>query len=579
VTGTVIGIGGVVVSFFFGAVSVMLVLGVPFGDPRALLLGVICTATSVGITTRVFSERRKIDSPEGVTVLAGAVVDDILGIILLAVILGITLVSKKSGTGLSWVHIGFITVKALVVWIGFTALGLVLARKISAGLKLVKGVISLSVLALGLALILAGIFEKAGLAMIIGAYVMGLSLSKSDLRYVVLEHLQPIHTFLVPLFFTVMGMLLNPRVFLSGPVLLLGITFSIGAIIAKLVGCGIPSLFLNFNRLGALRIGLGMAPRSEVALIIAGAGLSYGLLDSPTFGAALMMPLVTALVTPPLLDLALKRKERGTRKDLKTPEKVATSFNFPSVELTDFLMVKITSYFQEEGYFIHRLETDHTIYHFARDTSFITLHVFPSSIAFYTRPDEVAFVRTIVYEALVNLHEVVDKLKTVAKPVTLRKEVADQTGQATMDIKHVIDPSCICLDIAGDTKEAVITQLIDVLAAPQKLKNRDQCLQAVLDRENAMSTGMQHGIALPHGKTAGVETMAVAVGIKKEGLEFQSIDGQPSTIFILIVSPLHTTGPHIRFLATISAILNNEDIRKKVLNCTTPDEVCSVLTA
>ena len=102
-----------------------------------------------------------------------------------------------------------------------------------------------------------------------------------------------------------MGMFLDVRVFARTEVLLLGLAYAVMAILAKLIGCGLPALFMNFNRLGALRIGLGMAPRSEVALIIAGVGLSYGLLDGSAFGAALLMPLVTTLAVPPILDRLL----------------------------------------------------------------------------------------------------------------------------------------------------------------------------------------------------------------------------------------------------------------------------------
>jgi mannitol/fructose-specific phosphotransferase system IIA component (Ntr-type) len=102
-------------------------------------------------------------------------------------------------------------------------------------------------------------------------------------------------------------------------------------------------------------------------------------------------------------------------------------------------------------------------------------------------------------------------------------------------------------------------------------------LADVLDREKIMSTGMEHGIALPHGKTEGVQEMAVAVGVKKGGIDFDSMDGQPSRLFILVVSPKKTTGPHVQFLAAIGAVLKDEALREAVIRCTSRGAAAALL--
>jgi len=223
--GSAVGIGGVVVSFIFGDVIAVLfgewVFGAPisFMDPPALFLGAIATATSVGISARILSEKRKIGSPEGVTILAGAVIDDVLGIILLAIILGVISASQATGS-IDWGHIGIIALKAVGIWIAATVIGLITSRRISALLKFFKNKSSIALRALGLALILAGLFEEAGLAMIIGAYVMGLSLSYTDISLVIQEKLSPLHNFLVPVFFCIMGMLVDFRAISSPQIII-----------------------------------------------------------------------------------------------------------------------------------------------------------------------------------------------------------------------------------------------------------------------------------------------------------------------------------------------------------------------
>ncbi len=225
--GAVIGVGGVVFSFFAGAWAGSLITGLGLWNPVNLFLGVISTATSVGITARILSEQRKMDSPEGVTILAAAVIDDVLGIIILAVVLGVISVLTGHGGHINWGRIGFIAMKALGVWLGFTALGLIFARKIGKFLKIYQSETAIAVMSLAMALILSGIFEKAGLAMIIGAYVMGLSLSRTDLSYVVQEKIHPLQEFFVPVFFCVMGMLVDLHEMARPAVLFAGLFFSL----------------------------------------------------------------------------------------------------------------------------------------------------------------------------------------------------------------------------------------------------------------------------------------------------------------------------------------------------------------
>lgn len=313
VAGGIIGLGGVVVSFTLGAACGALLLNTGFADPRCLFLGILSTATSVGITARILQDNKKMDSPEGVTTLAAAVFDDVLGIIALAVVLGIVAV-LSGGSGLSAGRLLLIAGKAFGIWLGFTALGLIFSKQLAAFLKLFRSSFDFSVLSLGVALLLAGIFERQGLAMIIGAYVSGLSLSRADIAAVVQDRIRVLYEFFVPVFFAVMGMMVNVREIFSARVLIFGAIYTAAAAAAKIAGCGGPALLLGFNLRGAFRIGAGMVPRGEVALIIAGIGLASGILDNSLFSAVILMALVTTLAAPPILAAALRLPGRGTVK-------------------------------------------------------------------------------------------------------------------------------------------------------------------------------------------------------------------------------------------------------------------------
>ena len=147
-----------------------------------------------------------------------------------------------------------------------------------------------------------------------------------------------------------------------------------------------------------------------------------------------------------------------------------------------------------------------------------------------------------------------------------------------MNLKKALTKHTVRLSLQGATKGVVIEEMIDLLDGAGKLKDRKSALKAVLDREKKMSTGMQSGIAIPHGKSDSVDSLVAAVGIHKEGVDFDSIDHQPSHIFILTVSPVNRTGPHIQFLAEISRLLHEESVRKELLNAVSEDQVIEILT-
>ncbi len=573
VTGAIVGIGGVVLSFAGGMVLGSHFLDTSFFDPRVLFLGVINTATSVGITARVLSERRKMDSAEGVTILASAVIDDVLGIILLAVVASLS-AAAATGSGAEGVSVVGIAIRAILVWLGFTAAGIVFAAPLSRAVKKLKSTVNMAIFSFGMALALAGMFEKVGLAMIIGAYVMGLSFSKTDLNDTLRDTLEVINEFFVPVFFVVMGMMVNVGELLSYDVLLIGGLFSLIALAAKMVGCGVPALFLNFNLVGALRVGMGMVPRGEVALIIAGIGLSAGIIGERMFGASIIMTLVTTIIAPPILSFLFKLEKRGTQKEVRVREVVSTEFDFSDTEFSEMLIAKVIQSFRNEGFFINSIPVDaHLVYYLRRDTILITIGCSGSRLEFQTDRHDVIFVKTVVYETLVELNRTINNIEKLIHPRAHLKGLTEDKGRGGLDIVRVIDSSSIIAEMKSANKNDAIRELVCILCKDGKISDKGAALTAVMAREQSMSTGMQYGVALPHAKTVLVEKVVVAVGISREGIDFESIDGEPSRIFILVLSPLNVSGPHIQFLASISALLNSAEAREALLACKTESQI------
>ena len=147
-----------------------------------------------------------------------------------------------------------------------------------------------------------------------------------------------------------------------------------------------------------------------------------------------------------------------------------------------------------------------------------------------------------------------------------------------MNLKKVLSPESVWVDLKAGSKQAVIEEMVDRLVAAGKVQDRQAILDAVIERESKMSTGMQNGVAIPHGKTDAIEELVAAIGIHKEGVDFESMDGSPSRIFIMTLSPTKRTGPHIQFLAEVSRLISPPEEREKLLAAQTHGEVYELLT-
>ena len=146
-----------------------------------------------------------------------------------------------------------------------------------------------------------------------------------------------------------------------------------------------------------------------------------------------------------------------------------------------------------------------------------------------------------------------------------------------MILTQILHPNCVKVPVENKDKESVITELVDLLDTNGLLSDRDVALEAVLTRERTRSTGTGAGIAIPHGKCNAVKELVMAIGIAHEPIEFESVDGKPVAILILLISPADQTGPHIQALADISRLMMNEEFKQKLEQASSNDEVYQLL--
>ncbi|MEI0603451.1 fructose-specific PTS transporter subunit EIIC [Brachyspira alvinipulli] len=144
-------------------------------------------------------------------------------------------------------------------------------------------------------------------------------------------------------------------------------------------------------------------------------------------------------------------------------------------------------------------------------------------------------------------------------------------------LKDVITLDCINIDLKGQTKSEIIDEMVDILYNNGKLNDREEYKKEILKREAQSSTGMEEGIAIPHGKTKAVKIPTVAIGISKKGVDYESLDGEPSHLFFMIAAPENSNDSHIELLSKITTLLLEDDIREALLNAKSKEEVLDIL--
>ncbi len=296
---TLVAVVGVVLPFAAGF-GVMHWLGHP--PLLAVFVGATLTATSVGITARVLTDLGRLQDPAANVVLGAAVVDDILGLIILAVVTGVALTG-----GVSLGAVALLTGKAIVFLAVALGLGLRLAPRLVGWIGRLRARGTLVVYSLVFAMALAAVAERVGLATIIGAFAAGLILATTERRSHIEERIKPVADLLVPVFFVTVGMKVEPA--MLNP-FAENTQFGIAVVLTALaVGSKLAAGLAVYQK-GVRRwpVGVGMVPRGEVGLIFAGTGLAAGVIAQDLYSALVVVVMLTTFVAPPWLQALYRRR-------------------------------------------------------------------------------------------------------------------------------------------------------------------------------------------------------------------------------------------------------------------------------
>ena len=288
--------GGVIVPFVGGVAT-----AAAFGLPvlwEGVFIGTILTATSVSISAQSLMELGVLRSKEGSTILGAAVVDDVMGLVILSVVVALAQTSASP----DFLQVGPILLRIAIFFGGAVLVGRYFERIAGWGdrLGVSQGLLSTVTL---MAFLLAWAADYVGgMAPITGSYVAGVLFARTSFKRRIDKGVHPLtYSVFVPIFFVSLGLRANGR--LLGEHLALTLALVGVAIITKAVGCGAVARILGFSGRESLRVGIGMISRGEVGLIVAGYGLSHGIIGTGVFSASVILVLVTTMITPPLLRL------------------------------------------------------------------------------------------------------------------------------------------------------------------------------------------------------------------------------------------------------------------------------------
>ncbi len=304
---SLIATGGVVVPLLLGTAVPLLFFSqyIPGTNSHdqfmgALFIGTILTATSVSISVSVLRELRQLGSKQGISILGGAIIDDVFGIILLAVVSGMLAPGGNgSGIGALFLKIGVFII--LVVVIGF--FGIKLITRIAQGTVWRDRILTIAVIT---CLVFAYAAEMFNVAAITGAYAAGVIFAATPYRHRVVDKIQSIaYTLFTPIFFVSIGLSVQIDKSIFG-FIWYALAIVAVAVIGKIVGCGVAAKMSGFSNKHAMQIGIGMIARAEVALIIANQGMKSGIIGNETFTSIVLLVVISTIITPPLLKMLFK---------------------------------------------------------------------------------------------------------------------------------------------------------------------------------------------------------------------------------------------------------------------------------
>lgn len=298
-----------------------------------------------------------------------------------------------------------------------------------------------------------------------------------------------------------------------------------------------------------------------------------------TFGYILFTLIVQGTTVKKLMN---KLKIKPEKSYFDYHKGISYSLNFPKANLLELVTAQVLTSFKNEGFFVSESESeDEGSYLLNKGQKYLAIDAEGVELKITAaNQQDLDYGKQTLYETLLELDNSVSSLEEIVKSPELNKIVKkekESNFKSSLKLSKYLKPNLITVSLKSKDKTSIITELVDIAASEGVISDRDMVLQAVLEREASMSTGFEHGIAIPHAKCNASDNIIMVVGIKREGIDFDSLDSKPAKLFFLIISPKSHVGPHIQLLAEIGRKMNIPEMREKLVAAESSEKVIAIL--
>ncbi|MDD4101976.1 MAG: cation:proton antiporter [Kiritimatiellae bacterium] len=582
-----VSLGGSLLCFLFALAILVRGIGLNIAPswhwltPQALLVSTAVSVTSLGMLAKMLAESRRLESPAGTVALTSATADTAAGLFMFTVFSGM-LAEAASGAALT-VSLMFGMAIRTVIGVGLVFLcGFPIARFVNNLALRDKNFTSAFAVSAACLLIAGGVMGIMGLSVITGAYVMGLVFSTTDLRHEIRERLDFVSVVLIPACFTVAGMQIDPRV-LGDPAVLIGaLLFVAGTVLSKAAGCALPAFVSGLDALGYLRVSLATLPRGEISMSLLVAVMLMTPLPPALLLSAVLLVVLTCTAGPTLADRGFAKNGSGTRRPLSVTDTVKIAFRFPRHQAALLMTKRAVEIFEDDGFYAQRLNRYQILYRISRESQVIHLKSQEGEVVFECSERERPLVNAVMMELSSGLEQSLRELQKPFDDVLLRKNM--QQSESVVDaapaiaiLKNRFTRGTLKPRLLATTKQGAISELVSLLYDNGLVMDRERAVQAVYEREQGLSTGLEFGVAIPHARTDAVARLVCAIGLKKEGLNFDAVDGCPTRIVVLVLAPDNAATPQLQLIAHLCRMLDERG-RAALLACDTADDMLAMLT-
>ncbi len=546
-------------------------------SPQLLLVGTLVSVTSLGMLGRMLADRSRLESPAGRMALTAALTDNAIGVFLLSAFSGAAS-AVDAGHAPTFGLLARMSLRALLGFAAVAACGFPIARYVNGLALRDRNYASAFAVSAACLLIAGGAMGALGLSVVGGAYVMGAAFSKTDLRHEINERLDFVGLVLLPACFGALGMQVDLRALAAAPAAAFAALLVAGVLAAKFAGGALPAVLAGLNATGCLRLGAASLPRGELSLAMA--AIVLGLADLPpgVLAAAVAVTVVTCAFGPLLARAAFAGGGSGMRKPGAVPEAVKIVFQFPSQQAATVMISRAVEIFEDDGFYAYRLNRHEMSYRVSRESQVIYLHGRGGEVTFECSERERSLINAVMLELSSGIEQSLRELQKPLDDLLLRRNMQRPSAAAVASgmLRNHFAAEALKPRLLATTKQGAISELVTLLYENGLVMDRERAVQAVFAREQSLSTGLENGVAIPHARTDAVSRLVCAVGIKKEGLDFDSADGKPVRIVALVLAPDNAATPQLQLIAQLCRLLDDQG-RAALLACETSDEMFAVL--